>query len=906
MRNLLAIVSMLIVHFSFGQTGIIGTPGVKDYASTIVADNSGNTYIGGSSNNELVILKRNSLGGTLWSNTIPLGNPSYGIQVDDILLVADTLFGCGHVKDQNNDYIKGGAYFKIDANTGNCNWLKYDMTSVTYFSSVQYDQGKLILCGSRVSYPNNGPYDGKVIAVNSGSGNMLWETPAFGIEFTSSSADYIDDFQSSTTIENGKMYMVGRSYVDGAPLNMRPVLIGIDVNNNGAIFLSKYLMFNINTDFSRVYGTSIQRDGTELVLGFVGDYFCSACTNYRTGLLKCDLNGNVIWSKYYDINGATNELNRNVNITPDGYVIYGQAMVGSEKRLILLKTNKQGDFMLGKFVGQPGQNISAYNPGLYSLASSVDFQNGMHHFAGNIYQTNTADCDIFYLKADNNTLLGDNSCFTYEDFTVTTTIITPYSGNVLTIPYSYPITYSSVSSVTGVNVGGCPQITVDQQHSGQCGNDSIVLSVIGLTAPDFTWSNGATGNSVVATTLDTLTVTIHDPTNCCSYQETVVPFFQTDTDSLSVELPADTLLCLQPSANFPVNATVTTGQTGVSYSWNTGEHTQTIDVVSSGTYIVTAQAGCSVGKDTIVVEINYVPQVDLGADLQLCSSQFPYTLNPSSSDVDSWLWSTGETTPSIVVSSPGTIQVSVSNTCGTDSDEMEITQQSLPQIDLVSQIDTCLNPDQNLLVSATVSNSTEIEWSNGQSGVETTVSQSGTYTVVATNSCGVANASVEINIYRPLESLPAIISSCDGFVLLSDYIPSVFEITSSDVDLTNGYVENSGWIICSAETACGSYTDSVFLDISNYDLLFFQNSFTPNGDQVNDVLELMVKDLKVISIDIFDRWGEVVYTEEGGFSGWNGTYKGEICPDGVYVVQLIYQDCMELNQQFNGHVCLLK
>lgn len=906
MRSLSFIVSFFVLlQFSFAQTGSIGMPGVNEYASSVIADNSGNTYIGGSSGGAVLLLKRDASGEILWSNTIALNGTSDQVEVNDILLVGDTIFGCGHTRDAAS-YIQGSAYFKINATTGSCYWLKYDLTSRTYFSSIQYYQGKLVMCGSRVSYPSPGPYDGKVIAVNSVSGNLLWETPAFGILFTSSSADFIDDFQASSTIENGKMYITGRSYVDGAPLNMRPTLIGIDVDNNGNIFLSKYLTYEINTDFSRVYGTSVQRDGNELVVGFVGDYLCSSCDNYRTGLLKCDLNGNVIWSKYYDITGAVSEFNKNVNITPDGYVIYGQAIFGSDIRMILLKTNKQGDFLLGKSIGQSGQYFCAYNPGIYSITCNSDFKNGMHHFVGSKYQNNANERDIFYLKANNINLEGDNSCYTYEDFTVSTTSITPASGNVLPSLYSYPITHSTVSLATSVNTGGCSNITVSQQHTNTCGNDTITLTVNGIDNPEYAWSNGGTGNQVIATTLDTLFVTIHDPVTCCSYQEIVVPAFLYANDVV-VELPADTSLCLQSSETLQIDAVVTSGQTGVVYSWNTGQNTASIQVSNSGTYIVTVQSGCSVGKDTIAVSITHFPEVDLGSDLTLCPAQFPYELNPASVDVDTWLWSTGETTPTITVNGPETISVNVFNTCGSDSDELEITQQVLPEVDLMPQVDTCLAPGQGLLIAAIVSGTSDISWSNGQSGIETIVYNSGIYTVTASNACETVSSSINVGIYHPFtQELPDSIHTCDGFVVLSDYIPAIFNITSSDMDLSNVYVVESGWIYCHAETECGNYSDSVFVDVNTSNLLFFQNSFTPNNDEVNDVLELMVPDLKIVSIEIFNRWGESVYREENSFSGWNGTYKGKICSDGVYQVQLIYANCVGIDVQFNGHVSLLK
>jgi gliding motility-associated-like protein len=61
------------------------------------------------------------------------------------------------------------------------------------------------------------------------------------------------------------------------------------------------------------------------------------------------------------------------------------------------------------------------------------------------------------------------------------------------------------------------------------------------------------------------------------------------------------------------------------------------------------------------------------------------------------------------------------------------------------------------------------------------------------------------------------------------------------------------------------------------------NVFTPNGDGVNDVFKLNPKGMKNIELEIFNRWGQVLYTFSGINAAWDGRNTfGEKVPDGTY------------------------
>jgi gliding motility-associated-like protein len=72
--------------------------------------------------------------------------------------------------------------------------------------------------------------------------------------------------------------------------------------------------------------------------------------------------------------------------------------------------------------------------------------------------------------------------------------------------------------------------------------------------------------------------------------------------------------------------------------------------------------------------------------------------------------------------------------------------------------------------------------------------------------------------------------------------------------------------------------------IPNYDV-FIPNAFTPNGDGENDYWQIFgnLSAFKQVEIALFNRIGEKVFESKDAYFKWDGTYKGEKVPPGVYV-----------------------
>ena len=105
--------------------------------------------------------------------------------------------------------------------------------------------------------------------------------------------------------------------------------------------------------------------------------------------------------------------------------------------------------------------------------------------------------------------------------------------------------------------------------------------------------------------------------------------------------------------------------------------------------------------------------------------------------------------------------------------------------------------------------------------------------------------------------------------------------------------------------------DSATLYISmDPELIFYvPNAFTPDGDDFNNIFKPIFSSgysLKNYSFMIFNRWGELIFETDQIGEGWDGTYRGHVCQDGVYTWKLkVMNSVTDRKEEHVGHVTLL-
>ena len=73
--------------------------------------------------------------------------------------------------------------------------------------------------------------------------------------------------------------------------------------------------------------------------------------------------------------------------------------------------------------------------------------------------------------------------------------------------------------------------------------------------------------------------------------------------------------------------------------------------------------------------------------------------------------------------------------------------------------------------------------------------------------------------------------------------------------------------------------------------LVVPNAFSPNNDGKNDQFEIVYQcPIQTFSMRIYDRSGAMVYSTHNITDGWDGTFRGAVQPQGIYVVMISYTD----------------
>ncbi|HEY0670583.1 MAG TPA: gliding motility-associated C-terminal domain-containing protein, partial [Sphingobacteriaceae bacterium] len=109
--------------------------------------------------------------------------------------------------------------------------------------------------------------------------------------------------------------------------------------------------------------------------------------------------------------------------------------------------------------------------------------------------------------------------------------------------------------------------------------------------------------------------------------------------------------------------------------------------------------------------------------------------------------------------------------------------------------------------------------------------------------------------------------------------------TSGDFDVTLTAFKSN---ICQATVVHGTFV------IRHGITMFIPNTFTPNGDAVNDEFVVTITNLTNYHIRIFNRWGEQLFEAHDIFDNWKGLYKGTQVPVGTYFYII---EALDINNQ---------
>ncbi len=402
---------------------------------------------------------------------------------------------------------------------------------------------------------------------------------------------------------------------------------------------------------------------------------------------------------------------------------------------------------------------------------------------------------------------------------------------------TYSVVVTDASGCTGVDsvsITSSGSVTaLAGPNSTICAGQTVSISASGGT--NYSWSTGATTTAISLTPSSSSTYSVIVSSGNCS-----------DTAFVTVSITSPPVAVASSSTVCAGQNAILTASGGGTYLWSTGATTSSISLssTSSSTYSVVVSFGSCADTANAILTIIPSPLVSLGKDPTLCAGQST-TLDAGNSGAG-YIWSTGETSQLITVSSPGTYWVIVGmNNCLARDTVVAFTAPGihLPDSSLCTSAPIVLNPG---------SGATSYYWSNGSTTQTISVDSAGTYWVTAMFGNCAATAASEISGMAGMGSL---------------YVPNAF--TPNEDNLNEVFLAKGTGIV--------SFNMSIFDRWGN--LIF-------------------------VSDDVSQGWGGIV---TAGGSDFNGDSKNTAQED-VYVWKINYTtECFsKTHREMMGHVSIVK
>ncbi|PWJ44385.1 PKD domain-containing protein [Sediminitomix flava] len=293
-------------------------------------------------------------------------------------------------------------------------------------------------------------------------------------------------------------------------------------------------------------------------------------------------------------------------------------------------------------------------------------------------------------------------------------------------------------------------------------------------------------------------------------------------------------------------------QGGETYLWEDGSTEQRIDKLAEESRWVSVEVfsttGCS-SMDSVFIQVS--PNTYTRDTLYKCFGE-PLEIDArrivTEGTAIRYSWSTGETNRLVSISQPDTYSVEVQTlhpsqaNCTYTADFVVV---DYPQLEIANDvIDHCFEDSQEVTISAPSFTDVLYEWQDTRETTQSVVrNKVGEYTVWMTD------------ISNPL--------NC---------------VTEQTITITD---------VCPNR-------------------MFAPDAFTPNNDGINDYFFLETAYTAEITLQIFNRWGEVIFERnyedavEASIpeNGWDGKYRGELMPLGVYTFVVSYSSLGNEKQNF--------
>jgi gliding motility-associated-like protein len=507
---------------------------------------------------------------------------------------------------------------------------------------------------------------------------------------------------------------------------------------------------------------------------------------------------------------------------------------------------------------------------------------------------------------------------------------------------SYSLVFTSANGCVSPSVSGTivvmPYPVIASANDTICFGSSTTLNTnVDLTGGTYTWAPlAASSASITVSPAATTTYTVIY--NLLGCQDTTTATVL--VNPIPVATTSNAVMCFGDVINLIASTNLPNG----TFLWSTTETNDTISIspTSNTAYTVTYTLNnCTSPVATAQVTVNPIPVVTLNS-ATICEAD-PVTITATPDLLGGgFAWGpngiTGGSNQTFTPLQDTTLTVIYTlNNCPSLPATGTVTVHPLPVVTFsANPVEGCA--PLSVTFTADDATNTTYSWSTSNglsaSGVAPTIvfGNGGTFDVslAATTSFGCYDTHTELG-YIYVENLPVadfespigvftqeaqyvmftnLSSGATNYVwdfgdgqFAYDFEPShVFQNTM------NGYTIT---LTALTDLLCADAT-SISIGYQYNELLYIPNSFTPDGDQNNQVFCPVFYsgyDPQNYEFTVYNRWGEAIFESRNALVGWDGTYGPDAlqAPTGMYTYRILYKNPdLDERKVLTGHVNLLR
>jgi len=775
----------------------------------------------------------------------------------------------------------------------------------------------------------------------------LCEAQNLGLDFSGPTTVCINNLTSFSSVVNNSCDTIGYQYEwtfpGGTPSTSTAKNPNVFYTNAGSYdvklvlttlckkdSITKTNYISVNSPTVTITGNNVICKGAATTLTANG----AASYLWSNGPTTASINVNPTTTTSYfvvgvDANGCTNTYTTTVTVASPPVIAISSPTVACNGSAVTLTTSGANTYLWSTTnttasIAVSPLMITSYSVvgtdanGCTGTASTFVTVNALPLVAINSPSSVCSGNSISLTASGTNSYLWSTSS-TSTAITVSPTTMTTYSviGTDINGCTGVAITTVSVNTLPIINIIGPSSI---------CNGSSVTLTATG--GNNYLWNTSITSASITA--LPNITTTysvISTDINGC-----------TGIATTTVVVNAAPVINISGPSSTCTGASITLSATGGNnYFWNTASTNSSISVspIITTTYSVigTSASGCT-NSASLTITVNPVPVINIGGPGLICAGTNAIL---TATGANSYLWNTIAITNTLSVSPSMTTTYSVIGTsiggC-TNTAVFTLSVSAAPLVNFTASDSAGCGP---LCISFNdLSNAATASWTFGDGTTANgnnsnhCYTNSGTYSVnlTVTNANG-CSATLTKNNYIAVYSSP----NAD-FAMNPQPATTLIPVAFTDLSINattwqwsfgdalngNSSIQNPNYIypdsgnysvrlIVTNEYGCSDTTDKLLIVNPEFSL-YVPNTFTPNGDGLNDFFsfETMGLSQEDFNLFIFDRWGNLIWQSNSAGEKWNGKANGgdAIVQEDTYVWILKCEDVNNIKHRYTGHVNVIR